>query len=99
MSRTPENLVRHELIGLPVRVVVHDDPGTEGLEGEVVDETMNTLGILAEKGRVTVPKKGAEFLFELEEEKIRVDGDLLVGRPEDRVSKKLPGKWGYVKRI
>ena len=99
MSRTPANLVRHELVGLPVRVVTHDDPNMEGLEGEVVDETMKTLGILAEKGRVNVPKKGAEFLFQLEEEKISVDGDLLVGRPEDRVSKKLPGKWGYVKRI
>ena len=99
MSRTPENLVRHELIGLPVRVVKHDDHNMEGLEGDVVDETMKTLSILAEKGRVTVPKKGAEFLFNLEEDKVKVEGDLLVGRPEDRVSKKIPGKWGYVRRI
>lgn len=95
MSRKPENLVRHELIGLPVMVVEHTDPGLEDKEGTVVDETMNTLTLLVKGDKKKVPKKGARFLFNLEEESVYVKGDLLVGRPEDRITKKFPEKWGY----
>ncbi|MDQ2049752.1 ribonuclease P protein component 1 [Natronolimnohabitans sp. A-GB9] len=45
MALTPETLPRHELNGLPVRVVESDDPSREGLEGRVVIETTNTLSI------------------------------------------------------
>ncbi|KDE60332.1 ribonuclease P [Halostagnicola sp. A56] len=45
MALTPETLPRHELNGLPVRVVESDDEGREGLEGRVVVETMKTLSI------------------------------------------------------
>ncbi|RQG91347.1 ribonuclease P [Natrarchaeobius halalkaliphilus] len=45
MALTPETLPRHELNGLPVRVVESDDPSRVGLEGRVVIETANTLSI------------------------------------------------------
>ncbi|WP_247729068.1 ribonuclease P protein component 1 [Halovivax limisalsi] len=45
MPLTPETLPRHELTGLPVRVVESDDPGRVGIEGRVVLETTNTLRI------------------------------------------------------
>ncbi|WP_207589544.1 ribonuclease P protein component 1 [Halomontanus rarus] len=69
MSLTPETLPRHELNGLPVRVVESDDSTREGLEGRVVIETMNTLRIeLRENGEsrvVQVPKSGSKFEFAL----------------------------------
>ncbi|WIV67311.1 ribonuclease P protein component 1 [Natrialbaceae archaeon AArc-T1-2] len=67
MALTPETLPRHELNGLPVRVVDSDDPGTVGLEGRVVVETTNTLQIaVCENGSsrvVQVPKSGSTFEF------------------------------------
>ncbi|SFC58514.1 ribonuclease P protein subunit POP4 [Halobiforma haloterrestris] len=45
MALTPETLPRHELNGLPVRVVESDDESRVGLEGRVVIETTNTLSI------------------------------------------------------
>ncbi|GAB3034767.1 ribonuclease P protein component 1 [Natronobiforma cellulositropha] len=45
MALTPETLVRHELNGLPVRVVESDDSSREGLSGRVVLETTNTLSV------------------------------------------------------
>ena len=45
MALTPETLPRHELNGLPVRVVQSDDQGRVGLEGRVVVETTHTLQI------------------------------------------------------
>ncbi len=67
MPLTPETLVRHELNGLPVRVVESDDEGRVGLEGRVVLETTNTLSIATrvegEERVLTVPKSGSTFEF------------------------------------
>ncbi|RQH00454.1 ribonuclease P protein component 1 [Natrarchaeobius oligotrophus] len=67
MALTPETLPRHELNGLPVRVVDSDDETRVGLEGRVVIETANTLSIeiRVDGGSrvVTVPKSGSVFEF------------------------------------
>ncbi len=67
MPLTPETLVRHELNGLPVRVVESDDEGRVGLAGRVVLETTNTLSIAVrvdgEDRVLTVPKSGSVFEF------------------------------------
>ncbi|MDY6761550.1 MAG: ribonuclease P protein component 1 [Candidatus Nanohaloarchaea archaeon] len=95
MPRNPENLVRHELIGLPVDVVSAADPGMEGASGQVVDETRQTLVVAQDGDEVQVPKEGARFRFELEDAEVAVDGDILVARPEERILKKFPRKWEY----
>ncbi len=91
--RTPENLPRHELIGLHVTVVADDDPGREEVSGRVVDETRQTLVVADGAAERTVPKDGATFRFALDDVRVDVDGQLLVGRPEERILKKLPRKW------
>ncbi|WP_306058805.1 ribonuclease P protein component 1 [Natronococcus wangiae] len=67
MPLTPETLPRHELNGLPVRVVESDDSARVGLEGRVVIETTNTLSIEVrddgESRVVMVPKSGSTFEF------------------------------------
>ena len=67
MALTPETLPRHELNGLPVRVVESDDASRVGLEGRVVIETTNTLSVeVRERGAsrvVMVPKSGSTFEF------------------------------------
>ncbi|MBI4021509.1 MAG: ribonuclease P protein component 1 [Candidatus Aenigmarchaeota archaeon] len=80
---TPQNLVRHELIGLRVHVAA--------MHGQIVDETRNTLVIEAGGREKIIPKDGHRFTFTLPSgERIAVDGTVLVGRPEDRIKKKLP---------
>ncbi|AKH98258.1 ribonuclease P protein component 1 [Halanaeroarchaeum sulfurireducens] len=68
MALTPETLVKHELVGLHVRVVESTDPGRVGIEGRVVGETMRTLEIRRESGVVQVPKAGTTFEFALTDE-------------------------------
>ncbi|MGQ3410988.1 ribonuclease P protein component 1 [Natrinema sp. LN54] len=67
MALTPETLPRHELNGLPVRVVESDDSSRVGLEGRVVIETTKTLSIEIRDGGesrvVMVPKSGSTFEF------------------------------------
>ena len=90
---TPHNLVRHELVGLEVRVVKSTNPFQEGLSGRVVDETRNMLTIETKAGTRNLAKQDCIFSFRLPSgERVRVDGRLLVSRPEDRVRKKLR-KW------
>jgi ribonuclease P protein subunit POP4 len=93
MPITPENLVRHELIGLKVEVKKATNKYLLGLKGLVVDETYGMLTIETEKGEKKVQKKGTIFIFHLPNGKrVEVDGSLLVSRPEDRVKKKFP-RW------
>jgi len=87
---TRHNLLRHEFIGLSVKVTKASDKGLAGVEGEVFDETRNML-IVNSKGRlVSVPKKDCGFLFTLPGgEGVEVDGKAIAARPEDRVKKKF----------
>jgi ribonuclease P protein subunit POP4 len=90
---TPENLVRHELVGLEARVVKSTNPSQVGLSGRVVDESRNILSIETAKGVRNLPKADCTFSFRIPSgEWVRVEGKLLLARPEDRPKKKLR-KW------
>ncbi len=87
---TPENLVRHELIGLKVLVEKSTNKLQQGLSGTIVDETRQTLTLRDSAGEKQVLKDQCVFVFSLpSEKKVRVDGKVLVSRPEDRIKKKL----------
>ncbi len=90
MPITPKNLVRHELIGLKVKVVKSTEKTQKGLTGVVIDETYNTLKIETKNGEKTVIKSNCVFIFTLPDKtKVQVDGKVLVGRPENRIKKKF----------
>ena len=93
MPITPQNLVRHELIGLNIEIKKSFNKSQNGLKGRVVGETYSTLRIETEKGEKVIPKDVAIFIFTLPNgTKVQVDGKILVGRPEDRIKKKL-SRW------
>lgn len=68
MALTPETLRRHELIGLPVRVVEASNPTLVGIEGRVVGESMQMLRVETASQVKQVPKQGTMFEFELTDE-------------------------------
>jgi len=88
---TPQNLVRHELIGLRVRVT---DSSDSEITGKVVDETRNTLTVEVKGKDRRFIKDRCVFSFFLpgSRKRVRVDGKIIVARPEDRIKKKL-AKW------
>ncbi len=99
MPITTENIVRHELIGLKVKVDKCTDKTLEKLVGNVIDESYNMLKIEGKKRgqkttkERTVTKQNCVFIFTLPNTvKVEVEGSLLVGRPEDRIKKKFK-KW------
>lgn len=90
MRITPENLPKHELIGLKAEVIECTDESKNGIKGEVLDETSNMLRIDDSQ----VEKKNCIFRFTLPDgAKVKVDGELIDRAPEERVNMRLPDKW------
>jgi ribonuclease P protein subunit POP4 len=86
---TPRNILRHELIGLPVTVVKASNPHQRGITGIVIDETRNMLYIRTSSGEKRIPKHPNTFRFILPDGTIvDVDGSALVMQPERRITQK-----------
>jgi len=93
MALTIQNLVSHEWIGLRITVEENTDPRARGLTGRVVDETRNMLTIETGKRTIRLAKSNTVFSATLPTgETLRVDGNGLRYRPEDRIKKGL-NKW------
>lgn len=90
--QTPENISRHELIGLEAEVLEDSNPCNVNTRGTVIDETMNTL-VIDDCGAKRIAKKNAVFKFKLNGISVKVEGWALAGRPEDRVKKKISRRW------
>ena len=84
---TRKNIIWHELIGLKAKIIRASHPELVGIEGYVLDETRNTLTIGGERVWV-IPKDVVEIEFDLGDEKIRINGKELIGRPEMRLKKR-----------
>jgi ribonuclease P protein subunit POP4 len=86
---TPYNILRHELVGLRAKVVESSDPSQRGIEGVIVDETKNTLTLQKERKR-RLSKESVTLSIHTESGlELLVNGSLLLGRPEERIKKKL----------
>jgi len=87
---TPQNLIRHELIGLTVRIIRANDSVMKGFRGVIVDETRNMLAINSKASRIMVPKGTATFRFKLPSGvQVDVDGERLIARPENRLKTRV----------
>jgi len=87
-----KDFIRHEFIDLEIEVVDSTNKSIISTKGKVVDETRNTLKIETSKGEKTFVKDQCTFLFHLGKDRIKVDGKVIVSRPEDRIKKKVK-KW------
>jgi ribonuclease P protein subunit POP4 len=92
-SLNAENILKHELIGLDVSVINFHNPSENDVFGKVIDETLNTLVLSKEGKPIRIMKKNAVFTFNLPEGGVEVNGITLVGRPEDRIKRRLKRRW------
>ena len=87
-----QDYFRLPIIGKEV-MIIDSSALTDNLKNvwcEVIDETRNTLLIKC-RGRIRrVPKKGTWFVFKLYGKIIKIYGNILIGRPEERIKKRLP---------
>ncbi len=87
-------ITQNELIGLNAKVTKSTNQDSIGISGKVIDETRNTLIIRHNNDNKTVPKETTVFQFTLPNGSIvEVEGNAIIGRPEDRVKKKPRRQW------
>jgi len=79
MKEKLRGLLKKELIGMNVRVI------GKSIQGKIIDETKNMFTIKTKKGVKKIIKKNNKMEFVINDEKIIVEGDNLVARPEERV--------------
>lgn len=92
ISIIPKNILNHELIGLEVKIVSSKNPLLNNLKGIIIGETKNTLIILSNNKKKIIPKNVCTFQFKLKNEIVEIDGEKIVGRPEERLKRRFR-KW------
>lgn len=93
MKVTPD-IIREEFIGIEGKITSSPNKSYVGLSGEVVDETKNTFTIQKAGKQRTIIKHSAVFHFTFSDGTVvEIDGNLLVGRPEDRLKKTVKRLW------
>ena len=87
--RTPQNILYHTFIGLPIEVVNSSSRNLVGMKGKIIDETKNLITIETANGReVKLSKTACTFRFYLEGNAYRdVNGSDICFRPEERAKK------------
>ncbi|MDH4213136.1 MAG: ribonuclease P protein component 1 [Candidatus Odinarchaeota archaeon] len=94
MKITPENIVRHELTGLPMHIVKSTDPNLVSKKGIILRETKEMIHFGTDSSALSVPKSNCVFDVTLPDgTQVRIKGDVLRGRPEDRMKKRLNRSW------
>ncbi len=92
--KTAVTFVQDEFIGLNAKVVKSSNPSYVGISGKVVDETRKTLVIRQRHEDKVIVKEAAVFQFTLlDGTVIEVEGKVILGRPEDRMKKRLKRRW------
>ena len=87
--RTAENIIRHEIIGLAAKVVKANNSNNLKISGEIIDETKKTLTIEQKGTLKRIFKDQVTLQLTLPKQTVDVNGKLLLGRPWERLNKKV----------
>jgi ribonuclease P protein subunit POP4 len=85
MKLRKDNLHAHELLGM--EVIVLDNKGEEIMKGIIFDESKETIKIKNDSKKRIFIKRSHDFVFEINNERIKIKGINLIGRPEERIRK------------
>ena len=92
--KVTRDIIRREFIGTEGKIVKSQHSNYVGLSGKVINETKNTFTILHAGKTKSIIKDSAVFHFKFSDGTIaEIDGRLLVGRPEDRLKKRVKRLW------
>ena len=82
-----DTILSHEIIGLEVEIL---NPSTASItiRGNIIGETKNTILVRTTKGTKVVPKGNSTIKFKLDSGVCFISSSSLIGRPEDRISRK-----------
>lgn len=83
---TQDNITKHEMIGMNVKIIRSTNPQIVGLNGTVVDETKSMFTLKTVKGFKMVAKKDSVWEFLLNNgDKSIIEGKKIAKRPHERM--------------
>ena len=85
---SPENITRHELIGLETSIVESNNLLVVGLHGKIIDETKSMLIIKTQTGVKNIPKENSVWRFDLDGVSTTVNGTAIAKRSYERMGVK-----------
>lgn len=92
--KVTSNIINHEFIGIQTEIVESSHPDYLGITGKIMDETRNTFLISSGEEKKRIIKESSVFHFNFSGGTIvEIDGQLLVGRSEDRLKKQVKRLW------
>ncbi|MCD6414822.1 MAG: ribonuclease P protein subunit [Candidatus Diapherotrites archaeon] len=86
-NKALDELARHELIGLNCRVIGSSQKSLVGVEGRIVDETLNMLIVETSTGEKRLQKESVTLEIEFPEGKFVISGKDIMQRPYERLKK------------
>lgn len=81
-----KEVIKKELIGCEAEIVASKNKSLVGAKGKITNETKHMITISNEKERQVI-KDQSTFLINIDGKKYKINGKILVGRPEDRLKK------------
>lgn len=88
-----ENIIKGEYVGLNVEINKTSGTNEEMIKCLIIDESKKTFKIENENGIKTIIKKNSIITIRKKDKSYNIIGDILVGKPEERVKKKIRKKW------
>lgn len=82
-----DTILSHEIIGLEVEIL-NPSTASKTIRGNIIGETKNTILVRTTKGNKVVPKGNSAIKFKLDSGVCFISSSSLIGRPEDRISRK-----------
>jgi ribonuclease P protein subunit POP4 len=85
---TPENIARHEFIGLKTHITDSTNAQFIGLNGTIINETKSMFSLNTVKGIKLIPKSHTSWKFIINDQQVMVNGLKILKRPFDRIGGK-----------
>jgi ribonuclease P protein subunit POP4 len=85
---TPENITRHEFIGLETSIVESNNLQVVGMHGKIIDETKSMFTIETQTGVKNMPKENSMWRFVLDGVSTIVIGKAIAKRSYERMGVK-----------
>ena len=85
---TPENITRHELIGLDTSIIESNNLQIVGLCGKIINETKSMFTIETQTGVKNMPKENSVWKFNLDGVSTIVNGTSIAKRSYERMGVK-----------
>jgi ribonuclease P protein subunit POP4 len=80
-----KDIIKHELIGLKVKIVDSKNKSNIGIQGKIIDETKHTIMIESKDEKKRLFKNNITIDVHVDKKIVRINGKLLSGRPKERV--------------